>query len=249
MTPHSTILVVRNLRNGRETEFDPPMNQFLVRAWSPDGRHLVIAGQGSDGVAGARVVDLESGVTTLLAPGGTFARPDWLADGRVAWLERSTKRIIARDLRTGGGEVLFDLSTQGSEPIAEVRGRGFRISPDGHSLAYTSRALEKGVTIHLLTVLRGGVARVVARDEEPLLFQDWLPDGSGLLFTRWRDAEEAGPVSLWLVNADGGEPKSVRLSAVGLRDVSVSPDGNHLTFTAGWPLSENLALDLGRRDR
>lgn len=245
MTPHSTMLVVRDLRTGHQTEFDPPMNQFLIRAWSPDGSRVLIAGQGSDGIQGARSFDLVSGETALIARGGTFGRPDWLPDGRIVWIERSTKRIIARDPLTNDQAMLFDLRSAPGSVAADVYGRGFRLSPDGKALAVTSTVEENGATVNQLAVLRDGHMRVLAREPGGLRFQDWLPDGSALLFTRWR-AEVNGPVSLWRVNVDSGVTAWLGLAAVGLRDVSVSRDGTHLTFTAGWPAAEHLALDLGR---
>jgi Tol biopolymer transport system component len=246
LTPHSTTLVVRDLQSGRETEFDPPMNQFLVRAWSPDGRRLLIAGQGSDGIQGARIFDLSSGVTTLVAPGGTFGRPDWLPDGRIIWLERSTKRIVRHDVEANQDEVLFDLSHQPGNLIADVLGRGFRISPDGQSLAFTTRVSEDAKPVYRLAVFHNGVTRVVYRDTEPLRLQDWLPDASAILFTRWKNSAADGPISLWRVDVDGGREEPLHLSAVGLRDVSVSPDGARITFTVGWPVSEGLSLHVGR---
>lgn len=246
MTPHSTALVVRDLESGKETELDPPMNQFLVRAWSPDGGRLLIVGQGSDGIQGARTFNLESGVTALVARGGAFARPDWLSNGRIVWLERSTKRIISRDLQTDEDAVLFDLTAHPGDLIADVLGRGFRVSPDGQSVAFTSLVEEGGKPLYRLEVLRDGVTRVICRDAEPLRLQDWLPDASAILFTRWTGSSANGPIALWRVDADGSREQPLRLSAVGLRDVSVSPDGSRITFTAGWPSTESLALDVGR---
>ena len=95
-----------------------------------------------------------------------------------------------------------------------------------------------------IKVLGGGPARKLVRVTAPelMILQDWTSDGSAVLFTR-RSAVASEPASLWRVSIHGGDPQPVGLSMVGLRDVSVAPDGTKITFTGGWPRNELWVMD------
>jgi Tol biopolymer transport system component len=82
---------------------------------------------------------------------------------------------------------------------------------------------------------------LAASPSETVLFQDWTPDGRALLFTRLERSSEQR--SLWLVSIEGGEPRPLGLSMVGLRAVNMHPDGTKLTFTAGWPKKELWVIE------
>ena len=239
----STTLAITNLLTHDQQELAPPMNGFLLRSWSPDGRRLLVNGSGVDHRQGTYQIDVETGRVIAVQVDGSTARPDWLPDGRISYFSRTRRAIMARDLQTAVEEVLFDPRNGGGQIVANIYGRGYRVSPDGHMLAYTTATGEGRNEVESLQIrpLNGGPAREVARSAPPslLIFQDWTPDGSALLFTRW-NPDTNGPVALWRASIFGGDPQPLGLSMIGLRDVTVHPDGTKITFTAGWPKNENL---------
>lgn len=68
--------------------------------------------------------------------------------------------------------------------------------------------------------------------------------------TAFRSGKE-GARDVWRVSVDGGDPRPVGIAMIGLRDLSMHPDGPRLAFTAGWPVQElwvgeNFLADLKR---
>jgi serine/threonine-protein kinase len=239
----STALAIRDLQTNEQRELAPALNGFLLRAWSPDGRHLLV---GSDQQQGIYEIDIDNGHVRPILLDGVARRPDWLPDGRITYLSAARREIVARDLDTGAEEVLFDPRTEGVELMTNLMGRGYRLAPDGETLAFTgSTGVDDGATRMLsIKVLRGGPAHELVRVSAPesLMFQDWTPDGAYLLFTR--SSPKANElVSLWRVSIHGGDPQPLGLSMIGLRDVSVHSDATRITFTAGYPTNELWAMD------
>jgi Tol biopolymer transport system component/tRNA A-37 threonylcarbamoyl transferase component Bud32 len=255
-----TTLVIRDLQTGRQRELVPAMRSFLVRSWSPDGRNVLVQGMDAQGRTGAHAIDVETGavapiVTNPRPDRNDIRRPDWRSDGRVLYVDSARQVLLARDVVAGSESPVFDFRKAGIEVVAHVYGRGYRLSPDGRTLAYTAASREGETRSHSLwiTGLDGGPARELVRVTAPdaVMFQDWTPDGTAVLYTRWTIADGPQPVALWRVPIAGGEPQSLGFAPIGLRDVSVHPDGSGITYTAGWPVAEVWTIDhlvSGRRD-
>ena len=241
----SSTLVVRDMSTGEERDFVPALTGFLVRSWSPDGRSVLVAGTDTAGKAVRYAVDTETGRATSLVPGPTIVRPDWRPDGRLVYYDRSKGLLLAHNVQTDGEERIADLRAVGIDPLSNFTGRGFALGPDGRTLAYTTLDDSTAGVARILSikVIGGGPPRELVRAVRPelLMFQDWTPDGESLLFTRWTKASE--PASLWRVSIHGGEPQAMGLSSVGVREVSVHPDGTKITFTAGWNRSELWVME------
>jgi Tol biopolymer transport system component len=242
----STTLAVRDLQSQEQREFIPAMNTFLVRSWSPDGRLVAVQGMDPAGREGAYAIDTDNGRVTPILMSDQIARLDYLSDGRVVYFDRAKNALLAGNVQTGAEHVLVDLRAEGIELTAGVAGRGFKLSPDGQMLAYTSviREGENGTRLLAIKVLGGGPARELARASGPemLVFQDWTPDGATVLFTRW-NGKPNDARSLWRVSIHGGNPQPLGLTMDGLRDVSVHPHGTKMTFTAGWPMNELWVME------
>jgi serine/threonine protein kinase/Tol biopolymer transport system component len=237
-------LVVRDQQTGEQREFTPPLTSFLTRSWSPDGRQVLVGGASDSGGQAIYAIDVDSGrLTTLIANSNHVARPEWRADGRVWYFDRSKGTLVARNVQTGAEERIADLRAQGIDPLADISGRGFRLGPDGRTLAYTTYDDRSKTRTLAVKVLGGGPARELARAVRPemLMLQDWSPDGQTVFYTRWTKSSD--PYTLWRVSIHGGDSQPVGLSMVGVRDVSVHPDGTKITFTAGWNRSELWVME------
>jgi dipeptidyl aminopeptidase/acylaminoacyl peptidase len=109
---------------------------------------------------------------------------------------------------------------------------GFALSPDGRTLVYglsvTDWKLGR-LVIHLWRQDTGGGAPVQLTFSEggdiPLLA--WAPDGKTILFMR--DGQ------LWLISADGGEPRALTRHATTPLTPKWSPDGSAVYFLAADP--------------
>lgn len=240
----STTLGIRDLETGQQQDLTPSMHAFLVRSWSPDGRYVLIQGQGVTHGRGAYRVDAETGRVTPAIVDDEIARPDWLPDGRIMYLSRSKEQVIVRDLQTGAEEVLLDGRLDHVRLVANVAGRGYKLSPDGQTLAFTV-ATQKGdnrpSTIWIK--VRGVPSRelVSGSERDSFQLQDWTPDGTAILCTC--SVSTADKPGLCRVPISGGYQFIGLSNLVGVRDVSVHPDGSRITFTAGWPTNELWALE------
>jgi serine/threonine-protein kinase len=244
--PGSTTLVVRDLESGEQRELVPLLNGFLVHSWSPDGRRILVGGSAPGGKAGVFSIDVESGETAPMVladkPSNQtdIGRGVWAADGlRFLYRNDARRALLLRDVHTSRDEVALDYRKEAIEGVnSHIVGRGYEVSPDGQGLAFTARLHEDGKSVTSLRVKSGGgVAHELVKAVEPeaLIFQDWTPDATALLFTKMRRGQ---PNELWRVPIRGGEPQPLGLALPGLRDVSVHPDGRRITFTAGWPTLE-----------
>jgi len=240
----SMTLVIRDVQSGDQREFTPKMSGFMVGPWSPDGRYVLIGGSDLNDRPGGHAIDTESGADTALSQ-GLGVRPDWRPDGRLWSYVPGTGKLVARSVPSGVETVIADLRAEGIEPEHNLTGRGYKLAPDGATMAYASdwrdgAASGRSLSVKVLGGPRHELVRVAAPDS--LQFQDWTPDGTGLIFTRSISKPDQ-PIALWRVSIHGGEPQPLGLSMPGIRDVSVRPDGKAITFTAGWPKNELWVME------
>jgi Tol biopolymer transport system component len=245
----ATTVAIRDLRTQEQREFVPAMmGGFLLRGWSPDGRYLMTGGKDTAGREGIFAIDTNNGRVTLLIAGKSMVRPDWLPDGRLLYLNPSTGALTARNVETGADEIVENLRAEGLDIIGGLHGRGFKISPDGQTLALTAATRGSNGSTRTLAVKplgHGGTVRELVRATESdlIMFQDWTPDGAAVLFTRWIADKPGSNYALWRVSVHGGDPQPLGLSMPSVRDVSVHPDGAKITFTSGYPKHELWVME------
>jgi Tol biopolymer transport system component len=165
----------------------------------------------------------------------------------VLYIKPSTGALMSRNVLTGAEEIVENLRAEGFSIPGGLHGRGFKISPDGQTLALTSAARGSDGWTRRLVVKPlgdGGAVRELARATEPdlIMLQDWTTDGGAVLFTRWI-AKPGEPYALWRVSMNGGDPQALGLSMPSVRDVSVHPEGTKITFTSGYPQHELWVME------
>jgi Tol biopolymer transport system component len=137
--------------------------------------------------------------------------------------------IVVRDLQTGQEKELHSIT----EP--SYYDSGVALSRDGQQLAFMVAEKEGGskvLSVIKLMSAAGGEARDLLRGvQRSWRGLAWTPDGLGLLFAQ-RASSADSKADLWLIPVRGGEPRKLELTAEGLRDVSIHPDGRHIAFTA-----------------
>lgn len=249
-------LVIRSLSGGEERTFPLKLSLYPPSppCWSPDGRSILVTGTDSKGRQGFYRVNVETGEVIPFVRGGpgvVLVRPAWSPDGKaVFYLRRDHNQkatsIVRREVETGHEKKLY-------RTVEPVGVSNLVVSPDGRQLVFRWTDYPTHDVVDVLKVMpaTGGEPRDLLRAPVPKNQNIsgnaglvWTPDGSHLLFGRWRHWGAQNPtVELWRVPAKGGEPQRVGLAMDRLRDLGIHPDGRRLTFTAGELKAEVWVLE------
>lgn len=216
---------------GDERELPLQLSPVTWPRWSPDGSSILVSGRNAKNRRGIFRVDARSGAVTELlmqTPSVSFSpRADWAADGKSMFYTRSDEActcVVRHDLLTGDEREIYRMPRHSRQVTVAA-------SPDGRSLAVMSYDEKRQRPFLTVVPSGGGAAREVYADGSLAWFAllAWTPDSRSLIIGR----NEAGKRRLWRVPAAGGDPIETDLAMEGLRDLRVSPDGQHVVFTAG----------------
>ena len=169
---------------------------FLLPAWSPDGRKLAVVKQERDLSTAIYVVGLDgSGLRRLLPPflrrsgphwdAVSETEPAWSPDGRQIAFQTGDGHIVTADIALGKRRTI---AATGYEPAW---------SPDGRSIAF-----ESGSALWLANADGSGEKRLLASEgRDP----SWAPDSRTLVFEvrHFYGREWRRPQSLSVVDAAG----------------------------------------------
>lgn len=185
---------VQSLRSGEIRSLTAPRAEFphYELKWSPDGKRIAFDAD----LAGDRVVaaiDVDTGRRAVLhhRPGAYAIPLDWSASGRLLC-----------SVREGGRHFVAAVSAGQPPLIREVEGQGFRLSPNGKSLAFSNTTGEGLPDIFALDLANGEppsrVAAHPGHDDNPI----WSPDGRFLAFR----SNRTGSWDLWASKMEDGKP-------------------------------------------
>jgi len=230
-------LGILDVTTGQERIVRVPFRWLGNPRWTTDGRHVALRGTDLQDRGGVHLVDVETGSSSLLVsestPGdGLIAFQTGHANDVVAWLKSGFYRI---DITTRQRQRFF----RHDDDI-----RSFAVSPRDGALALVRRG--KGPAT-LSAVGPDGHETTLAASGDNEGFGDikWSAEGSAIVFVRqpFSDKREERIPSLWRVDVDAATSEPLGLRVDGLRDLSLSPDGRALAFTAGWPAREPWVLE------
>jgi Tol biopolymer transport system component/DNA-binding winged helix-turn-helix (wHTH) protein len=220
---------VRSLDGGpvRRVTTDPATDSSPI--WSPDGKRLAFFRYRKIGLE-VVIASLDGGPEHSL--GIVTDGISWSPDGKtLAVSDRPTSdqppRVFTLAVETGFKK---QLAFDGGPEFSDGR---TRFSPDGKWVAFvrTSPALSELYVVPAT----GGPTRRVTTNAGRVDSLDWLPDGSGLIFSSSR----SGKYQAWEVSLEGGEMVPVSGLEGQCRDVTVSPDGTRLAYQR-WETDVNI---------
>lgn len=192
------------------------------RGWLSDGSAVLVgrSGQGDD--------------VALIAPlNGDPPRrlgPPMAGNQHVAFSPDETK--LAFDVHQGGGDAtIWVQDVTGGEPRQlttenlENAAVPFMWSPDGKSVAYTSR--RTGTRDIYIADVTSGESRQLTSDVRDDYQAHWSPDGKWIAFL----SDRGGQTDLWMVPTAGGNAVRVTNDLAEETNPRWSPDGRSLTYT------------------
>lgn len=99
-------------------------------------------------------------------------------------------------------------------------------SPDGSSIAYTSR---DGRDITLRRLDEQGTMRQLETDDALKILGDWSSDGRQLVYTR---LSEATGLDLWVLDLESGKARALLATAHAETQARISPDGQWIAYSS-----------------
>ncbi|MGK2962790.1 MAG: hypothetical protein ACSLFK_11665 [Gemmatimonadaceae bacterium] len=191
--------------------------------WSPDGTHIA-ATSGQYGTADVVVVPAAGGQVRRLTTGPGFQGP-------VQW-HPTNPDLIAYYSTVEGGRIVthvVSLSTGEHRPLIpdETRPYAGWWSPDGSRIAYM--VWEGGTTLWTADSAGNARRQLTTEGFENIFSSErgpWSPDGRDILY----QSQRTGTTDLWLISADGGEPRQLTRDIRNDGSQAWSEDGNWIAF-------------------
>jgi len=246
-----SVLCIRDMESGNEriiTPHDTMPYKVYFPQWSPNDRTIALSCFNRHGYAGIYYVDIQTGkFTPLMADEANRSddmncyHPYWSQDGKSVYYTQisrnnPTSRIIVHNIATGEQRVIFEYSSD------KFIDRVFTtcISPDGKWLAAINRGKNRVLRI---IPTEGGESQDLFSFTHPGGFPNsviWSKDGKYIIFGSREPNEEEAIWNLMRISASGGNPMKIDLNIKGIYNLSLHPDGRHLTFSsAGYSFPKN----------
>jgi Tol biopolymer transport system component len=241
-----TVLVIRNLSDGREREYSLGVrirpNDLSGPKWLAGDESVLVNGLDSRSFLQLHEVELTDELVKPISS-VTGVEVDVWPDGKSVLLEQSAvpprvpPRLGRLDLST---KKVTPLELMVSPEIEATALQSPRVSHDGNRIAFvpSSRGDGRGQNDIVVTNAAGAEGRSVYRYSKPTDQSNtlaWSHDDRYILFTLFRGLELGipGAQEIWRVPSNGGEAERIgpAMKAT-IKGPQVHPDGRSLFFTA-----------------
>jgi Tol biopolymer transport system component len=246
-------LCIQSLQTGEEREYQREMTRLGVRwfsrpRWSPDGQSMLLYGRDFRDRYGLYLINIrEDKVVRILRQ----QEEDLFVDNAEGWRDaenffyaiadkkNNRAQIIQRDIDSGNEKIIYQVS------LSKAPKGAFSVSRDGQWLSTLDR-LKSGVTVlSVISAATGSVrqqTRLGQQEGPNQVRHTWSADGKYIYCTKRIDKEVGFKSELWRIPVDGGQPQKTGLEISGRLDyISAHPDGEHLAYQGGAPMSESPA--------
>ncbi len=211
---------------------------FEAPNWSPDGRWLVVNGDG-----GLFRIAVECGELEPIDLGGIAPiNNDHLLspDGGIAYVSSDDGHIYAVPISGGS-----------ARRVTNDNGEGFHhylhgVSPDGDTLAYIGLQVDGAgvMTTNVYTIPSAGGADIqITNDAYPDDGAEFSPDGEWIYFNSERGSAAKGHAQLFRVPATGGAPEQLTHDERVNWFPHPSPDGRSIAYISFPPGTEGHPAD------
>jgi Tol biopolymer transport system component len=260
-----------NITDGRV--YDP--------AWSPDGTKLVFVSSFMGELSNLVVINVEGELAATFISTIEAADPAWSPDGtRIAYAGREgvsnledltgARHIYVVNADGSGKTRLTNIASPFNSFPYPPQASGPSWSPDGKRLVFAGKLGNDEIYSISAT---GGVELPLTAHPAQDLMPAWLPDGSGIGFTSYRDAQQR---DIYLMSPDGsGQParltshpaddfdpdwhtaerpprpaaeSTIQFSRSSIRIREGSPPGDTVTVTRLGDLSRAASVDFTTRE-
>ncbi|MDH5386318.1 MAG: tetratricopeptide repeat protein, partial [Candidatus Aminicenantes bacterium] len=229
----SRAICIMNMNSGEEIELFPEFKSLYGLRWFPDVKSFLVSGTDENDQTGLFRVDARTGEIALIVTGDSgYHALRCSPDGKKAFYEADLWREkIFRIL-------MFDLDSQQKKEVYRSESQIIRmdISPDGKQVVFYEG---KDDALKLISV-DGGQPEVLLKLEEGSVNSvAWSPDGKDIFFSKIIKGGKTGKCELWRIPSEGGEPEKFDLTADGLIDLNIHPEGSRIAFTL-WHVDEEV---------
>lgn len=239
---------IRDVESGTFRDLQTDAGYISFPRWSPDGRTIFALGL-KDG--GARTfayrIDAESGKSTVIAEQLYVFINTW-----PAWSWTSDSKSFFNNNGFSGFTTRYDVATGATNQISMPSSHSHTVSPDGKHFGFSVTEENNNSFVRTINVVNvsGEDSRVLCElaGSEALenLLPDvgmaWTQDSKHVVFVKGK-AEDPRARSLWRVSVMDGVQENLGLEMEELRQPTISPDGQHIAFTAGGTKSEVWVME------
>ena len=242
------IITVRSLETGREREYPLKLDRLYRMCWFPDGRSILVQNAPENGSHHFYSLDTQTGVLSTavrVEPDIGITDPAGVApDGNTLFYRRIVisellHQIAARDIESSLDTILYP-SKEPARLMNPV------LSPDGRRLVYLLYQRDRGERALMVLPAGGGTPRELFRVKSPEIIDyssiEWTPDSLQIIFGREVPQQEEKR-DVWIIPAEGGEPRRTDLRVDWLYHMRIHPDGRRLFFTSGNYIMEILVME------
>lgn len=228
-----TVVFVMNPDGSAKRRISADAMAEMAPSWSPDGHSLAyFAMDMASGGMQLRLLDLKTHATVVVTGNGKDkgpAAPIWSADGeRLSFLGQDDKGrsqvwVVHRD-----GSNLRELSSK-----TAPRGAGWAdLSRNGKKLVWIGDLREQGTHILVTDVDSGITQNLTSAIQAGHESARWSPDGRQIVFASSRDDKVNSRSDVFVMNADGSEPRNLSRHPGEDFDPKWSADGRKVIFAS-----------------